>query len=130
MKIVKIWEAPGTAKAPDTRFRRIVLSPLLDEKVTGISVGIVVLPPGTKSGLHKHPVPETMLVISGRGKVQVGEEIRNVEPEVLIYVPPHKQHQFINDTKEELKVVWIFAPPGEEQEVIDDLRAAGKLLEM
>ena len=80
---------------------------------------MTLLPPGSTSSRHVHITEEEVwFVLSGRGFVLVGDEKMAVEPDMLIYVSPSKEHQLINNGDETLKVLWVFSPAGPEKEFI------------
>jgi len=124
MIIVRPWEVKGHVRdkgGPTERLLKVVLSPRTDAGVEHLAVGVVVLPPGSRSGMHGHPTPESWYVISGRGLMQIGDEVCPVEPGVVIHGPAGVDHQFINTGDEDLKALFIFAPPGEEQAILDEM---------
>jgi mannose-6-phosphate isomerase-like protein (cupin superfamily) len=64
----------------------------------GVDVSIFVTrtPPGATVELHVHPYAETFLLLEGRGRWTVGDEVAELEPEQLLVVPPDTPHGFRN----------------------------------
>jgi mannose-6-phosphate isomerase-like protein (cupin superfamily) len=55
----------------------------------------VTAPPGGNVGLHVHSrTEEIYFIISGRGRMRVGDETRDVGPGDLILTPLHTAHSF------------------------------------
>jgi oxalate decarboxylase/phosphoglucose isomerase-like protein (cupin superfamily) len=47
--------------------------------------------------------------------------VENIEPGMLIYVPPKIKHHIINDSKEPLKIYFIFTPPSPEEQLLEKI---------
>jgi len=101
------------------------LSWLSEPRVTAaerFSAGVVVLEPGKGHTRHNHPgVEEILYVLSGKGLQMVepeGERLeREVEPGVLIHIPPGVYHSTVNTGTEPMSLLAIYAPPGPEAEL-------------
>lgn len=76
-------------------------------------VGLTIIDPGNTSNIHSHQnQEEVFVVLSGRGKIMVNNEVANVEPGSVVFVPKGQVHQLINtDGEETLKVLPITSPP-------------------
>jgi mannose-6-phosphate isomerase-like protein (cupin superfamily) len=69
---------------------------------------------GSQQALHSHPQSEQVYVIvSGRGRMIVSNEQRDVEAGSLVLVPPGSQHAIHNPGPEKLVYVSATAPPFE-----------------
>jgi len=55
--------------------------------VADLSVGLYVLGAGQPDRQQPHTEDEVYYVISGRGKVTVGDEVRDVGPGSIVFVP-------------------------------------------
>ncbi len=86
------------------------------------SVFVTRTPPGKAVDLHVHPYAETFLLLVGRGRWTVGEEVAELGPDELVVVPPDTPHGFRNLGDEPLLVVsvhergtlrqrWLDEPP-------------------
>jgi len=101
------------------------LSWLSEPRVTAaerFSAGVVVLEPGKGHTRHNHPgVEEILYVLSGKGLQMVepeGERLeREVEPGVLIHIPPGVYHSTVNTGTEPMSLLAIYAPPGPEADL-------------
>jgi mannose-6-phosphate isomerase-like protein (cupin superfamily) len=64
-------------------------------------------PPGRAVELHVHPYSEVFLLLRGRGRWTVGEEVVDLEPDQMVVVPPDTRHGFRNIGDEPLLVVSV-----------------------
>lgn len=76
----------------------------------GFSMGLYVLPAGSKDEQHPHTSDEVYIVQRGRAQLEVEGEFTDVEPGAIISVDRGRDHQFLNIT-EDLAVLVVFAPP-------------------
>ena len=58
--------------------------------------------PGGFSSLERHQHAHAVVVLRGRGQVRVGEDLFEVRPYDVVYVPPDVPHQFRNPDPREL----------------------------
>ncbi|MFL5681090.1 MAG: cupin domain-containing protein [Chloroflexota bacterium] len=75
-----------------------------------LSVGLYVLPAGGVDRQRPHTEDEAYYVVSGRARMTVGDETRDVGPGTTIFVAAAVPHRF-HDIVEELVIVVFFAPP-------------------
>jgi mannose-6-phosphate isomerase-like protein (cupin superfamily) len=78
-------------------------------KVPDLSVGLYALPAGGIDGQSPHTEDEIYYVLSGRARILVGDENRDVSAGSLIYVPANVEHRF-HTIVEDLRLLVIFAP--------------------
>ncbi|MEW6030179.1 MAG: cupin domain-containing protein [Chloroflexota bacterium] len=78
-------------------------------KVPDLSMGLYVLPTGGVDPQSPHTEDEVYYVVSGRGKIRVAEEDREVQAGSIVYVAKNVEHRF-HSIEEELTVVVFFAP--------------------
>ena len=71
----------------------------------------VTLKPGEKLLRHITPVDVFFYVLEGKGKVEIGEEIEEVEPDTLIESPAGVPHCLINDGEEGIFRVLVVKTP-------------------
>ncbi len=116
MVIVHADEIEGWVNPPPhQRTLKVLLSPELQPVTKGLGMGMVILPPNFTSSAHSHETEqEVWFVISGTGKVRVGDEVADIRPETVIVAPPGVAHQLTNDGAEDLKALWLFTPAGPE----------------
>ena len=78
-------------------------------KVPDLSMGLYVLPAGGKDPQSPHTEDEVYYVVSGRAKILVADEERNVQAGSIVYVAKNVAHHF-HSIEEELTVLVFFAP--------------------
>jgi len=77
--------------------------------VPDLSMGLYVLPAGGTDPQSPHTEDEVYYVVSGKAKIKVGEEDRDVSAGSIVYVAKNVAHRF-HSIEEELKVLVFFAP--------------------
>ena len=77
------------------------------------STSVIRVAPGDRvRPAHSHPNGEEVIyIISGSGRVLVGDEIHQVRPGTVVLFPRGVVHMLHNTSGEEMKVVCFFAPP-------------------
>jgi mannose-6-phosphate isomerase-like protein (cupin superfamily) len=78
-------------------------------KVPDLSMGLYVLPAGETDPQSPHTEDEVYYVVSGRAKILVANEDRNVQAGSIVYVAKNVEHRF-HSIEEELTVLVFFAP--------------------
>lgn len=77
--------------------------------VPDLSVGLYVLAPGQPDLQQPHTEDEVYYVISGRGRITVGDEVRDVQMGTTVFVAAGVPHRF-HDIAEELQLFVAFGP--------------------
>ena len=112
-----VWTPP-----PHNRELKILLSPEIAEVSDKLSVGMVVLQPGESGDAHMHAKEqETWYVISGRGKLRIGDEVAELKENTIVVAPAGVEHQIINDGDLDLKALFMFSPSGPELQYMGDV---------
>jgi len=75
-----------------------------------LSVGLAVWPKAKPDRQQPHREDEVYYVISGRAKIRVAGEDRDVKPGSLVFVATGVDHRF-HDIEEDLRVLVFWAPP-------------------
>ena len=78
-------------------------------KVPDLSMGLYALPAGAIDPQSPHTEDEVYYVVSGRAKILVAEENRDVQAGSIIYVAKNMEHRF-HSIEEELTILVFFAP--------------------
>ena len=78
-------------------------------KVPDISMGLYFLSAGSTDPQSPHTEDEVYYVVSGRAKIKVADEDRDVQAGSIVYVAKNVQHRF-HSIEEELTVLVFFAP--------------------
>ncbi len=77
--------------------------------VPDLSVGLYVLAAGQADLQQPHGEDEVYYVVSGRGRITVGEEVRDVRPGTIVFVAATVTHRF-HDIVEDLALLVAFGP--------------------
>ena len=72
----------------------------------------VTLEPGTVVPMHTHPHEQTGYVVSGRMRLQIGDETLDLDPGDGYMIPGGAEHEAT--ALEPLVIVDVFSPPREE----------------
>jgi mannose-6-phosphate isomerase-like protein (cupin superfamily) len=78
-------------------------------RVPDLSMGLYVIPAGGTDPQSPHTEDEVYYVVSGKAKIKVREEDRDVKAGSIVYVPRDLEHRF-HSIEEELKILVFFAP--------------------
>jgi len=78
-------------------------------KVPDLSMGLYILPAGGTDPQSPHTEDEVYYIVSGRAKIQVANEDRDVGAGSIVYVAKNVEHRF-HSIEEELRVIVFFAP--------------------
>ena len=78
-------------------------------RVPDLSAGLYVLGPGASDPQSPHAEDELYHVVSGRGRITVGDETREVGAGSLVFVAATVPHRF-HDITERLVVLVVFGP--------------------
>jgi quercetin dioxygenase-like cupin family protein len=77
-----------------------------------VSMGVSVYPAGSKPTGHVHPAEEeTIYCTVGRGRIVTSDGVAEVEPGVVVHVPPGTFHATEADGPEPLELLCLFSPP-------------------
>jgi mannose-6-phosphate isomerase-like protein (cupin superfamily) len=77
--------------------------------VPDLSVGLYVLAPDQPDLQQPHTEDEVYYVVSGRGRITVGDEVRDVQEGSVVFVAAGVPHRF-HDISEELTLLVAFGP--------------------
>lgn len=78
-------------------------------KVSDLSMGLYVLPAEGVDPQSPHTEDEVYYVVSGKGKIKVADENRDVQAGSTVYVAKNVEHRF-HSIEEELTLLVFFAP--------------------
>ena len=114
---------------PANGYAEVLVSKRNDPSIKDLSAGIQVIGPRSFIREHQHGTEQELLFFfEGTGKVLVNGEEYPVQPGTMVYAGQHNAHKIINDTDQDLKMMWLLSPGGLEDffEGIGRPRAAGE----
>lgn len=75
------------------------------------SLAQITLPSGNAAQRHYHPVcEESYLILSGTGRVTLGDETRAVSAGDAVAIPPNVVHTIVNDSEADLVFLAVCVP--------------------
>lgn len=77
---------------------------------TDLTVTWVDVAPGSAQALHRHGPEQVYIVVAGQGRMQVGEEDREVVAGDLVHVPPDVPHGITNTGDQALSYLSAATP--------------------
>ncbi len=90
------------------------IRPLMDRTISSVtqcSLAEEILPPGKTVAPHHHEVLEEIYyIISGSGRMTVGEESREVCAGDAIYIPVNHVHTLTNTGESDMKILLVCGP--------------------
>jgi quercetin dioxygenase-like cupin family protein len=87
--------------------RHVLLGEQSDETALSFVTRYFELAVGGFSTLEQHGHPHAVVVLRGRGTVRLGDEVFDLQPHDVVYVPPNAPHQFRADYDEPLGLLCI-----------------------
>lgn len=84
-----------------------------------LAVTIVDVAIGGKQRLHNHPEVQVYVIIAGRGQMQVGDDIEDVQAGDLVYIPSNQMHGIENTSDTVLSYVSAATPAFDLEEAYD-----------
>jgi len=84
-----------------------VVDPRIGFHSKALGVVMAEIPPGKRSGAHRHLYDEIDLVVGGKGKVIVEDKEFNFDTLDVLAIPVFQWHQYFNTGSEPLRVLAI-----------------------
>jgi mannose-6-phosphate isomerase-like protein (cupin superfamily) len=72
-----------------------------------LNLGVVNFNPERPSLNHSHDVEEALFVLSGKGKMQISDDIVEIKENDFVYIPENTDHSIITE-KDSLQILFIF----------------------
>jgi quercetin dioxygenase-like cupin family protein len=94
MNITRAGSQPSTKGPADWFTGTVRIDPLFTAPAPGRVAGTTVtFEPGARTAWHRHPLGQTLVVLSGLGRVQrEGSEIEEIRPGDVVWIPPNERH--------------------------------------
>jgi mannose-6-phosphate isomerase-like protein (cupin superfamily) len=79
----------------------------------GLSLGFQVIAPGARVREHSHGTQvELQICFRGTGRVMVDGEAHGLVPGTTCFLGYDVKHEIINDSPDDLVMLWVVSPPG------------------
>jgi len=94
LKLHRAGSRPTKVAPPDNFTGTVLQDPVLvGEAPSRMRATNVTFSPGARTAWHRHPVGQTLLAVSGVGRVQVaGEAVQELRPGDTAIIPPNARH--------------------------------------
>jgi quercetin dioxygenase-like cupin family protein len=94
MDITRVGSQPSSSGSSDWFAGVVRIDPLFQASAPARAAGAsVTFEPGARTAWHTHPLGQTLIVISGCGRVQRwGGPIEEVRPGDVVWFPPGEKH--------------------------------------
>lgn len=94
MKITSAGTVPSRRGPADYFTGTVWMDPVIDaEDPARLNAARVSFEPGARTAWHTHPFGQTLLVLSGCGRVQSeGGPVREIRPGDVVWIPPGEKH--------------------------------------
>jgi mannose-6-phosphate isomerase-like protein (cupin superfamily) len=108
--IINLNDSPPFTTKDGSQIRSILDAS--NSPVRNQSLAEATLPPGASTAAHRHPKSEEIYyILSGRGRMTVDAESRNVKPNDAILIPPGVRHELVNTGTAPLVFLCCCSPP-------------------
>jgi quercetin dioxygenase-like cupin family protein len=111
MQTIQLNEIVGT-RFPTGRHTRVLVGAHSTLQAENFVMGYVVIDPNGTVPIHSHEQEEVYFIAEGKGKMQVGDEIQEVESGKAIYIQPNVQHELINGPDGNMVMIFVYSPAG------------------
>jgi HTH-type transcriptional regulator, repressor for puuD len=74
-----------------------------------LTTGQTSFEPGTGLALHSHNVEESVLVLEGSARVEIGDTTFELATGQATWVPAGVVHRFVNAGRSPLRIYWVYA---------------------
>jgi len=98
----QLWNIPDIASDQTQPWNQLL-------SIAPMTFGVYILPAGGNDTQTPHNEDEVYYVVAGKSKMEIGDEVRNVDKGDLIFVPKQVRHRYI-DIEEDLTLVAFIAP--------------------
>lgn len=117
MDVRNLSEVPAFTTKDGSEIRELLA--YRNSSIRNQSLAEARLPPGGATQPHYHPrTEEIYYILSGRGQMQIGAEVRSVGPLDAVAIPPGAPHQITNPGPEPLIFLCCCAPCYEHDDTV------------
>jgi quercetin dioxygenase-like cupin family protein len=94
VNIIRAGSQPSTKGPADWFTGTVRIDPLFTAPAPARVAGATVtFEPGARTAWHRHPLGQTLIVLSGLGRVQrEGGPIEEIHPGDVVWIPPNERH--------------------------------------
>jgi len=117
MEVRNIHEVPPFTTKDGSEIRELLA--YRNSCIAAQSLAEARLPPGGATTRHYHPrTEEIYYLLEGSGRMELGDELRDVGPGDAVAIPPGRVHQIVNTGDGTLKFLCCCVPAYEDSDTI------------
>src|SRR5215467_4991536 len=117
MDIKNISEVPAFITKDGSEIRELLAH--RNSAIRNQSLAEARLPVGASTQEHFHPKAEEIYYLThGRGRIRIGDELRDVAAGDAIAIPPGQRHKLWNTGRETLRLLCCCAPAYEHDDTV------------
>ncbi len=75
---------------------------------SGMTLGLMEIPPGARLLRHHHALQESYYILEGTGTLEIDRQISPVGPGATIYIAPNAGHRLVNSGPATLRLLFMF----------------------
>jgi quercetin dioxygenase-like cupin family protein len=94
-------------KTFDDRWVKFAFGPQGKIETKNLNLGVVNFDPGREALNHRHDVDEALFVLSGNGKIKIGNKVHGIKHNDFIYIPSQTDHSIMTETNK-VKILFVF----------------------
>jgi quercetin dioxygenase-like cupin family protein len=96
-----------TKKTFTDRWVRFAFGPQGKIETKNLNLGVVNFDPGKEALNHRHDTDEALFVLSGSGKIKIGNKVYDLKRNDFIHIPSQTDHSLMTE-KNKVKILFIF----------------------
>lgn len=106
MPIIKNADVEFSSGLVENTRRRVLVNP--DRGSGAITLGEMIMNPGSELPTHTHRVEEAMVITKGIATAVLGDETYTLEPSDVILVPAGIKHTLANRSNEPMEFLFFY----------------------
>ena len=122
--LVRFASAPSYELAPNTKFTDLFNAHL---GAKGICGGFGRFQPGASLSCHTHAYDESITIVAGKATCMVHGHHYPVSDYTTAHIPKGFPHRFLNETAEEMHMIWVYAGDLPDRKIVDNGFCTGVL---
>ncbi|MGZ5471525.1 MAG: cupin domain-containing protein [Nitrososphaeraceae archaeon] len=96
-----------TKKTFDDRWVKFAFGPQGKIETKNLNLGVVNFDPGKEALNHRHDVDEALFVLSGNGKIRIGNKVYDIKHNDFVHIPSKMDHSVMTE-KSKVKILFTF----------------------
>jgi quercetin dioxygenase-like cupin family protein len=88
----------------ENTYRQVLIGP---DEGPNFAMRRFIIEPGGSIPLHTNSVEHEQLVLNGRAKVQIGNEVVEVKKDDVVFIPPEVEHSYTTIGNENFEFICI-----------------------